>query len=163
MISMANAPTAPTSSDCHKIVGVNEKLKNVWPMGRIKASAARATIEPTSNAFQGRNGRDSTTRIQKAVKSSAIVAADDGCQQITLATALLPSVFTRHSDAGGAPTALRASTYDTSTTSPETNPAGTAKRSTRRRNPGTYRRLFGPSARKNAGMPMVKAETRVRG
>ena len=48
------------------------------------------------------------------------------------------------------------------TTTPHTAPAGTANRRTRRRNPGWYRRLFGPSARKNAGMPIVTADTRVR-
>src|SRR5664279_5035271 len=106
-------------------------------MGRMKASAASATTDPTSAAFHGRNGRESTTRIQNAVKSSEIVAAVDGCQQITFATSWLDSVCTRHSDAGGAPTALRANRYETSTTSPETTPAGIANRSTRRRNPGT--------------------------
>src|SRR6478736_9318789 len=99
----------------------------------MKASAASATIEPTRIAFHILNGRESTTRIQKAVQSSEMVAALDGCQQMTLATELLPSVCTRHSDAGGAPTAFRASTYETSTTRPATTPAGTANRRTRRR------------------------------
>src|SRR6476469_2228271 len=102
----------------------------------MKASAAIATIDPTSSAFHILNGRESTTRIQNAVNRSEIVAAVDGCQQMTLATASLPSVFTRHSEAGGAPTALRASMYETSTTTPDTTPAGTANRSTRRKNPG---------------------------
>src|SRR5664279_3692813 len=127
----------------------------------MKASAASATIDPTSAALQGRNGRVSTTRIQNAVNSNEIVAAVDGCQQMTFAASWLDSVCTRHSDAGGAPTALRANMYETRTTIPETTPAGTANRSTRRRNPGTYRRLFGPRARKNAGMPIVTADTRV--
>src|ERR1700712_1680030 len=103
----------------------------------MKANAARATMEPTNSAFHGRNGRDNTTRIQNAVNNSAMVAAEDGCQQMTFAVVVLPSVCTRHSEAGGAPTALRANTYDTRTTMPDTTPAGTAKRSTRRRNPGT--------------------------
>src|SRR6476469_9763623 len=102
----------------------------------MKANAAIATMDPTSTPFHNRNGRDSTTRIQKAVTSNAMVAADDGCQQITFATELLDSVCTRHSDAGGAPTALRANRYETSTTRPATTPDGTANRSTRGRNPG---------------------------
>src|SRR5664279_3480917 len=114
MISIPSAPTAPTTSDSHRVAGVSEKLKNDWPIGRMKASAASATIDPTSAAFQGRNGRDSTTRIQNAVNSNEIVAAVDGCQQMTFATSWLDSVCTRHSDAGGAPTALRANMYETS-------------------------------------------------
>src|SRR6478752_6465942 len=136
MISMPSAPAAPTSSASKRIVGVSEKLKKLWPSGVMNASAAMATMDPTSTAFQSRKGRDSTTRIQKAVTSNATVAADDGCQQITLATELFDSVFTRHSDAGGAPTALRANRYETSTTRPATRPDGTANRSTRGRNPG---------------------------
>src|SRR6476661_8795335 len=153
MISIANAPTAPTSSASPRIVGVSEKLKKLWPSGVMKASAAIATMDPTSAAFHSRNGRESTTRIQNAVTSNATVAADDGCQQMTLATESLDSVLTRHSDAGGAPTALRANRYETSTTTPATTPDGTANRSTLGRNPGMERRLLGPSARKNAGMP----------
>src|SRR6478735_6947682 len=162
MISMPAAPTAPTARDIHRVVVVNEKLKKLWPSGVMNANAANPTIEPTSAVFHGRNGLDSTTRIQNAVNSRAIVAAVDGCQQMTFATLSLDSVFTKHSDAGGAPTSLRARTYDTSTTMPETTPAGTANRSTRLRKPGTYRRLFGPRARKKAGMPIVTADTRVR-
>src|SRR5450755_4115214 len=109
MISIPTAPTAPTTNDSHRIVGVNEKLKNDRPKGVMKASAASATIDPTSSAFHGRNGRDSTTRIQNEVNSSEMVAAVDGCQQMTFAASWLDSVCTRHSDAGGAPTAALAS------------------------------------------------------
>src|SRR5664279_886646 len=110
MISMPRAPTAPTASDSHRMVGVSEKLKKLCPSGVMKASAATATIDPTSSAFHGRNGLESTTRIQNEVNSRATVAADDGCQQMTSAADALDSVCTRHSDAGGAPTAFRAST-----------------------------------------------------
>src|SRR5664279_4202238 len=143
MISMPSAPTAPTSNDSHRVAGVSEKLKNDWPIGRMKASAASATIDPTSAAFQGRNGRVSTTRIQNAVNSNEIVAAVDGCQQMTFAASWLDSVCTRHSDAGGAPTALRANMYETRTTIPETTPAGTANRST----PVSYTHLTLPPKR----------------
>src|SRR6478609_57488 len=137
MISIANAPTAPTASEVHSVSGVIEKLKNSRPIGVMKASVARPTIDPTNAPFHSRNGRDSTTRIQNAVNSSAMVAAVDGCQQITFVVTVAPSVCTRHSDAGGAPTSARASRYETNTTMPDTTPAGTANRSTRLRNPGT--------------------------
>ena len=100
MISMAAAPTAPTGKDCHTIAGVSEKLKKVCPNGVVNARAAIATMDASSSIFHGRNGRDSTTRIQNAVTSSAMVAAEDGCQQMTLAVDAFDSVCTRHSEAG---------------------------------------------------------------
>ena len=44
---------------------------------------------------------------------------------------------------------------------PVTTPAGTANLRTRARNPGWYRRRFGPRARAKPGTPMVTAEMRV--
>ena len=41
-------------------------------------------------------------------------------------------------------------------------PAGTANFSTRRKNPGRNRWVFGSRARKKAGMPIVRAVTTVR-
>ena len=48
----------------------------------MNAPTAMAMQTATSAVFHGRNGRDSTIRIQNAVTSSEIVAAVDGSQQI---------------------------------------------------------------------------------
>lgn len=52
--------------------------------------------------------------------------------------------------------------YETSVQAATTAPVGIVKRSTRARKPGTYRRVFGPSATKKPGMPIVSASIAVK-